>query len=217
MAAPSASAEDAAGLARSLGPTAFAALVVLAADAERSEDGRLVVAVSARSLASRLGVGKDAAARALRHLTAAGRLDEAPQGKADTGRFAASVRALRWPRVVGPCPLCGDTVSAPPAAPRQAGRRAPASVAQLGLFDGAGDDDVDGSDDHCLTSQNSLIQVPLIQSPSLPSLFTQSLKLSNQALLSRPSIAKTRLHQGCGGVAGDVATAPPEAPEARPC
>lgn len=200
VAAPTPLPDTPAAAARLLGPTAFAALVVLAADAGRAPDGSLVVAVSARSLASLLGVGKDAAARALRALAAAGLLEVAPQAKGRAGRFAPAVRMLRWPPGAGPCPLCGDAV----AAPRRAGRRVPASVAQLNLFDAAGDAEVDGSDDYRPTSQNSQNQVPLIQSPSLPTLFTQSPELPGQSLLTSSSIRQTRLHQGCGDVAGDV-------------
>lgn len=74
-------------LRRSVGPTAWAVLADLRLDARTDDDGQLVVAASARQVAANVGIGKDAAAQALRRLITAGVLRRRPQGTDDAGRF----------------------------------------------------------------------------------------------------------------------------------
>jgi len=112
-------------LRREVGPTAWAVLTDLCLDARsldaRSEDGDvMVVAASARRVAVNLGIGKDAAARALRRLIGAGVLRRRAQASDTAGRFAPCIcelhlaHTLVWPRG----PAHGDTAGHPgPQAP----------------------------------------------------------------------------------------------------
>jgi hypothetical protein len=87
----------------------------------------LVVATSARRVAVNVGVGKDAAARALRRLVGAGVVRRRPQSSDAGGRFARSTYELHLgdaapgpprptePDTVGsPCPGPSDTDTAQP-------------------------------------------------------------------------------------------------------
>jgi hypothetical protein len=191
MALPIPPPDGAAGLARRLGTTAFAAYVVLAFDVERRNDGRLLVAVSARRLAVRLGVGKDTAADALRRLSDAGLLLAAPRQDEETGRFTVAVRELRPVPGIGPCRHSGDMASV--ATPNRRRRAKPVEDdAQLGLFV-----TMEGTGAHqqevpCLQSQDLLNQTS-----QQPSLFNQCLQPSNRSLLNQSSSRQTRLHRGC--------------------
>lgn len=72
---------------RSVGPTAWAVLDDLRLDARPDDGTVVVVTASARQVAANVGIGKDAAARALRRLIAAGVLKRRPQATDDAGRF----------------------------------------------------------------------------------------------------------------------------------
>jgi len=74
-------------LRRSVGPTAWAVLADLCLGARTDDGDVLVVAASARRVATNVGIGKDAAARTLRRLIAAGVLRRRPQVTDDAGRF----------------------------------------------------------------------------------------------------------------------------------
>ena len=84
---------DALGFLREHGPDAVAVLQVLVAQAE-SVDGRLVVAVSTRGVAERLGfLSKDSAHRRLRQLRRAGVLEGLPRtGPMDPSTYVVHLR-----------------------------------------------------------------------------------------------------------------------------
>lgn len=118
---------------RSLGPLAWAALEALVTDAHTS-DGVDVVDTSVRQLATRLGVAKNTAHRALVTLRDAGLL-EPQQSRATSGQFAAGAYRL----AVAPSILrLAVEAAAPSGAPRpvkrRAPRRAPSPSRQLSLL-----------------------------------------------------------------------------------
>lgn len=82
-------------LRRSLGPTAWAVLGDLGLDARPDDNGILVVVTSARRVGVNVGIGKDAAARAVRRLIAVGVLRRRPQGTDNAGRFSRGTYELR--------------------------------------------------------------------------------------------------------------------------
>ena len=84
---------EALGFLREHGPDAVAVLQVLVAQAE-SVDGRLVVAVSTRGVAERLGfLSKDSAHRRLRQLRRAGVLEGLPRtGPMDRPTYVVHLR-----------------------------------------------------------------------------------------------------------------------------
>jgi len=98
-----------------VGPTAWAVPTDLCLDARSEDCDVLVVAASARRVAVNLGIGKDAAARALRRLIAAGVLRRRPQVSDAAGRFGPCIcelsleYALTWP----PRPAHGDALDHP--------------------------------------------------------------------------------------------------------
>lgn len=208
MAVPTPQPNGAASLARRIGTTAFAAYIVLALDAEQRDDGRLLVAVSARRLATRLGVGKDTAAVALRRLSAAGLLLVAPRQNEGTGRFAVAVRELRPVPGIGPCRHSEDTASVPTPDHRRKSKAAE-DDAQLGLFATTEATGTCRQEVHCHQSQD--LQDRTSQQPSA---LDQCLQASNQAIEKQAVKGQTRLHRGCDDVAGDVSVA---SPEGRPC
>jgi cell division septation protein DedD len=104
--------EDERALRRLLGPTAWSVLADLRLDAGPDDAGSQVVSTSARRVAAHLGIGKDAAARALARLSAVGLLHRRPQGADHAGRFMSGIYELRQAPTVGntPCPVSVDTV-----------------------------------------------------------------------------------------------------------
>ena len=118
---------------RSLGPLAWAALEVLVTDAHTS-DGVDVVDTSVRRLATRLGVAKNTAHRALVTLREAGLL-EPQQSRATSGQYAGGAYRL----AVAPSILRLAVEAAAPAGAsrpvkRRAPRRAPSPSRQLSLL-----------------------------------------------------------------------------------
>lgn len=87
--------DGAAAVRRDVGATAWAALEVLASQADRRGD-RLVVASSVRGVADALGLAKNTAHRAVRRLVEAG-LVEPDQTRANDGRFLAGLYVLALP------------------------------------------------------------------------------------------------------------------------
>lgn len=207
MAVPIPPPDGAADLARRLGTTAFAAYVVLALDTEQRDDGRLLVAVSARRLAVCLGVGKDTAAAALRRLSAVGLLLAAPRQDEGTGRFTVAVRELRPVPGVGPCRHSGGTAPVP--TPIRRRKSAVEDDAQLGLFTTTEATGAHQQEVNCLQSQDLQNQTSRQPGP-----LNQCLQSADQAIRKQAVKSQTRLHQGCDDVAGDV---PEASPEGQPC
>ena len=104
-------------LRRSLGPTAWAVLADIGLDARPDDSGVLVVVTSARRAGANVGIGKDAAARALRRLIAAGVLRRRPQGTDDAGRFSRGTYELRLQRELPPLPCPSEVVTVPDPCP----------------------------------------------------------------------------------------------------
>lgn len=75
-----------ASMRRELGPVAWSALELLALRAEHTSDGALIATLVVRELAQQLGVGRDAAAKAMGSLRKAGLISPAQQ-RARGGRF----------------------------------------------------------------------------------------------------------------------------------
>jgi hypothetical protein len=221
MTVPGERANTAADLAAELGPTAFAALVVLALDAEPGEDGRLLVAASARRLAARLGVGKDSAAVALRRLSDTGWLRGPEQRQEGTGRFAVAVRELRPVPGISPCPPPPDTAEpAPPplaSSKRRTVRHPLADDGQLDLFAAGregddGDDELEDRESNDGDGESAWSQEVQGRRPGQPSLFDQALEPVGRVGEGPVGETGTRLHRGCD----DVADASPR-PGAPPC
>ncbi len=117
-------------LRREVGPTAWAVLTDLCLDVRSDDGGLLVVAASARRVAVNVGIGKDAAARALRRLIGAGVLRRRPQGSDAAGRFGPCICELHLAHAWPPRPADGDTVGHPGAGgPDTANNLAAASLA----------------------------------------------------------------------------------------
>jgi hypothetical protein len=123
---------------RTLGPVAWAVLEDLRLDSA----GVATVNTSARCVAAHVGIGKDAAARALRSLIAASLICRLPQSCDSGGRFARGSYELR--PTAAPCPSDTDPpvdrrVRRPPlstATRRRTGRRPGApETRQLSLLD----------------------------------------------------------------------------------
>lgn len=87
--------DGAAAVRRHLGPTAWAALEVLASAAD-GHDGAPAAATSIRGIADALGVATNTAHRAMRRLIDAG-LTKADQQRASDGRFVTGVYRLTIP------------------------------------------------------------------------------------------------------------------------
>ncbi len=101
-------------LRRLLGPTAWAALEDLAADA-RLEGDRVVARTNVRRLADNLGLSKDTTARSLRRLMSAGLVTRLEEPRGADGTFARASYLLdgRVLQVLGP----REAEDAPPATP----------------------------------------------------------------------------------------------------
>jgi DNA-binding transcriptional MocR family regulator len=84
---------------RELGPVAWSALELLAMRAERTSAGALVVTLGVRELAQQLGVGRDAAARAMGMLREHGLISFA-QNRAGAGRFDGTHHTVHIERVL---------------------------------------------------------------------------------------------------------------------
>jgi hypothetical protein len=104
--------EGAAAVQREVGATAWAALEVLASQADR-RGNHLVVAASVRGVADALGLAKNTAHRAVRRLVEAG-LVAPDQARASDGRFVAGAYVLALPPDVLR-PLIGELVAPRPA------------------------------------------------------------------------------------------------------
>ena len=81
---------------RELGAVAWSVLEVLALTSQ-AVDGRWVATTNARDIATRLGIGKNAAATALSSLRSAGLVVAHASRDATTARFAASSYEVRLP------------------------------------------------------------------------------------------------------------------------
>ena len=104
--------EGAAAVRLDVGATAWAALEVLASQADRRGD-HLVVAASVRGVADALGLAKNTAHRAVRRLVEAG-LVAPDQARASDGRFVAGAYVLVLvPDVLRP--MIGELASPRPA------------------------------------------------------------------------------------------------------
>ena len=132
-------------LRRELGLTAWAVLQEVALDAT-DDAGPMVAAVSARSLASSLGIGKDTAARALARLVDAGVLTRRCGARGTGGAFTRGGYVVHLDSVIGVRVDRADLPSAalapvgvptarPPSAPQPVSRRRSPAVAQGALFD----------------------------------------------------------------------------------
>ena len=123
----------AADVRRAVGPTAWAVLECLAANADQIA-GETVSYESVRRVAAALDLAKDTVARALRRLADAGLVVYVP-GRSDDGRFAPSHYRLTFPP-----DLFLELVTALPAietapAARSTRHRRPSNTSQLSLID----------------------------------------------------------------------------------
>ena len=123
----------AADVRRAVGPTAWAVLESLAANAGEI-DGETVSYESVRRIAAALDLAKDTVARALRRLADADLVVYVP-GRSDDGRFATSYYRLAFPP-----DLFLEFVAATPAietapAARSTRHRRPPNTTQLSLID----------------------------------------------------------------------------------
>lgn len=116
--------EGAAAVRRHLGPTAWAALEVLASSVDE-DAGEPVASMSIRDIAEALGVAANTAHRATRRLLAAG-LTTPDQPRAPDGRFVAGVYRLTVPddvlKLAHHEPVESPTIP-PPTRPRSTRRR----------------------------------------------------------------------------------------------
>jgi hypothetical protein len=115
-------------LRRSVGPVGWSALELLALAAQLDAAGKLVVTVGVRDLAAGLGVGRDAAAKALSRLREL-RLVSATQQRAGGGRFDGTRLTIVLPVVAG---APASRPSSSPRSPRPPTTRA---LTSLSLFD----------------------------------------------------------------------------------
>jgi DNA-binding transcriptional MocR family regulator len=119
---------------RQVGPSAWAALEVLAAAAD--DDGRAVGSI--RDIAAELGVSKNAAHRALRRLVEAGLVapvqTRSGGGCFETGAYRLDLPADVLHRAAAPC-ASASTVGQPAPRPTRASRRRTAATGdQLSLL-----------------------------------------------------------------------------------
>lgn len=122
-------------LRRLVGPTAWAVLEDLAADAH-PEGSRLVAHTNVRRLADNLGLSKDTTARSLRRLVGAALVTRVEEPRAADGTFARAAYVLdgRVLQVFGP----PEREDPPPASPARKmpppGQRHAGTAEQVALF-----------------------------------------------------------------------------------
>lgn len=122
-------------LCRQLGPTPWAVLQDMVADAARDAAGELVVTTNVRRLASNLGLSKDTASRAICRLVDAKLVSRRPVGRSSAGTFGPGTYALAGTRLA--CLLSGEPTEPqgrPSTSPRRR-RPQPSPPDQDSLFD----------------------------------------------------------------------------------